>query len=294
MNNQNLDFSPLQQSLQQSNSVLILLPQTHTIDKVASALGLYLSLKKSNKAISIASPQSMTVAYNRLIGVNKISNSLGNKNLVISFDYLKDSIEKVSYNIKNNKFNLVVEPKPGKPSLDPNKVSYSHTGTEADLIIVIGAKKQEDLGQFYQENRSIFTNKTVVNIDNSQGNSQFGQINFHNNQSGSIAQIIVDLIKKLNLLLDQDISTNLYAGLQAGTNNFNSFKVNAQVFEQAAWLLNNGAKKGLIGQTQTTKPNIKSKPAHQQPQQVAMPQNNKTSPPPDWFKPKIYKGNTKI
>ena len=49
MNNQQLDFSALQQSLDKSNNILILLPTTHTIDKVASGLSLYLALKKTEK-----------------------------------------------------------------------------------------------------------------------------------------------------------------------------------------------------------------------------------------------------
>jgi len=292
MNNQKLDFQPLKEEIQKSSSILILLPQTHTIDKVASALALFLALKKSDKNISIASPQKATVAYNRLIGVNKISNSLGNKNLVISFDYVKDSIEKVSYNIKNDKFNLVVEPKPGKPSLNPDKVTYSHTGTEAELIFTIGVKKQDDLGPFLQENRSLFREKTIVNIDNSPNNAQFGQINLHNPKASSTSQIIISLFKDLSLPIDQDIATDLYAGLQAGTNGFNSYKVNAQVFQQAAWLLENGAKKGLIPSQKS--PKIQ-KTTQQKNQKVFKPQKSKSNPPPDWFKPKIYKGgNTKV
>jgi nanoRNase/pAp phosphatase (c-di-AMP/oligoRNAs hydrolase) len=288
MNNQQSDFSALQQSLQKSNNILILLPTTHTIDKVASGLSLYLTLKKAGKNVIIASPQQITVAYNRLIAVNKISDKLGNKNLVISFDYVKDAIEKVSYNIKNNKFNLVVEPKPGKPSLDPAKVNYSHSGTDADLIFVIGAKQLEDLAQFYQQQRSLFTDKTTVNIDNSQGNTQFGQINLYNPQVSSLSLIIVELIKNLNLGIDQDIATNLYAALQSSTNSFSSYEVNAQVFETAAWLLKSGAKRGLIAAPKA-QPMQKPVPATQAPFQ-----NSQFTPPPDWYKPKIYKGNTKI
>ena len=67
-----------------SKSILIMLPTKPFFDQVASGLGLYLSLR-DKKDVQVYSTTPMTVEFNRLIGVNKISQELGNKNLIIRF-----------------------------------------------------------------------------------------------------------------------------------------------------------------------------------------------------------------
>jgi len=203
----------IQEALNGAKNILILSPANPSLDSIAASLALYLSLKKQGKQVLAACPSPMTVAFNRLIGVNKITDKVGGRNLIISFDYLKDSIEKVSYNIENEKFNLVVEPKAGCPSLKNDKVSYSYTGSEADLVFIIGALKLEDLDKLYFNEKRVFDNSLTVNIDNRTNNTKFGKVNLVNPQSASCCEILTLLIKRLNLPIDPDTSSNLLAGL---------------------------------------------------------------------------------
>src|SRR4030042_3820160 len=114
----------LGQLLQTAQNLVVILPENLTQDKVASALALYLSLKKTNKKVQIVSSQPITVAYSRLVGADRVQSQLGGNELVISFDYVKDEIEKVSYNFDNNKFNLVIQAVSGHEPLSTDKVSY--------------------------------------------------------------------------------------------------------------------------------------------------------------------------
>src|SRR3989344_5719320 len=94
------------QIVEESKSILIILPNKPYFDQVAAGLSLFLSLRGSrNTQITSVSP--MTVEFNRLIGVNKISQEVGNKNLVIRFtDYKASDIERVSYDIEDGQFKL--------------------------------------------------------------------------------------------------------------------------------------------------------------------------------------------
>ena len=65
-------------------SIVILLPTKPTFDQTAAGLALYLTLR-DQKETSIVCPMPITVGFNRLIGVNKVVNELGNKNLTIKF-----------------------------------------------------------------------------------------------------------------------------------------------------------------------------------------------------------------
>src|SRR3990167_10506820 len=89
-----------------ASSVLILLPNKPYFDQVAAGLSLYLSLA-DRKSATISCPSPMMVGFNRLIGVNKIVEEIGNKNLMIKFaGYDANNIEKVSYDIENGEFKL--------------------------------------------------------------------------------------------------------------------------------------------------------------------------------------------
>lgn len=285
------NLQSLQDSLFKAKTVLVVLPANPSLDSVAAGLALFLSLKKQGKQVVIGCPTPMTVAFNRLFAVNKITDKIGNKNLIISFDYVKDSIEKVSYNIEDSSFNLVIEPKEGFLPFDQEKVSYSYSGASAEIIFAVGATKLEDFDKLYFNEKKIFEEKLIVNIDNKPTNTRFGQVNIYNPKAASVSELVVELIKSLNLEVDQDIATNLLAGIEANTSNFTAFNATAMAFEAAAWCLKNGARRKHLSTFQ-------QKPAFVQPQppfqKKGIVEKKSPTPPPDWFKPKIYKGNTLV
>lgn len=340
-----------------SKNILLAIPVDPSIDNVASALALYLSLSAAGKQVSIITPTEITVQFNHLIGVDKISTSFtaqNGKNLIISFPYTEGSIEKVSYNIENETFNLVIEPREGYPSVLPEMMKYNFSGGNYDTIVTIGAANIEELGQIYSNNQNLFNEKQVINIDDDIANSNFGKINLIDSKIASLSELVLGLIDQMNLPVEADIATNLLTGLTAQTNNFSSPKTTATTFETAAMLLKFGAQKTQITtppdrsnfpqfmkqDKKQDQPNIQKninqfglnqnspylKPQPKpfispggfksrfptQPQQQAQPirqpqplnkntQQNQPSTyesskppetPPDWLKPKIYKGST--
>lgn len=276
---QDFNFSSLQDRLVDAKEVLILLPKEPSLDATAAGLALYMAIKKAEKNVLIASPTPMKVKYNRLYSVDKIKEEIGSKNLIISFDYKKEAIEKVSYNVEDGKFNLVVQPQTGSKPLNKENVEYSYSGTSSDLIFVVGAKNLTELDKIYTENKDAFTEANVVNIDVNENNQKFGKTNYVDDSVVSTAEIVIEIIKKLNLPVNGDIATNLLAALEASTSNFGSGKETAHTFESAAWCLKTGANRGhLEGEV---KKEIK-------PQKE---EKGEQTPPPDWLKPKIYKSD---
>lgn len=305
--------APVLTALQSAKQVLILLPQNPTIDSTAAALALYLALTKAKMSTTIGSPTEMTVGFNRLFGVDKIKQRIGNQNLVISFDYPEDSLEKVAYDKDpaNQKFHLTIEPKAGFEPLDVNKVQYSYTGSNADVIFVIGATAMEDLGMLYQQEKKLLDDKqkTLVNLSHSAKNSQFGTVNLYDPTVSGESEIMLAVFQALNLPIEQDIATNLLAGIESSTGNL-STATSADTYEAVAALLRQGAKKGHLqvpaprqaspfgGQSapfgQPQSPFGGFRP--QMPTQAPMPTTEpmveepvETSPSPDWLKPKVFK-----
>lgn len=310
---------PVKQALVNSKAILILIPVNPSQDSVAAGLSLYLALVKAQKSVTIGCASPMTVNFNRLFGVDKIKPNIGNQNLVISFAYPEDSLEKVAYDKdpQNQKFHLTIEPKAGMAPPDPNSVEFSHTGFNADLIFVIGAKKLADLGALFQTEKKLFETEgnTVVNLSNLDGAESFGTVNLYDPTASSASEIMFSVLTALELSVDGDMATNLLSGIESATNNLSTPNLTADSFDFIAQLMRLGAKKGHLApltrplpsatrptpfsSLQSPTPTPTPQPISPQPQQVqagpitppsSMPASPAT-PSPDWLKPKVFKSS---
>jgi len=125
-------------------SILVLLPAKPNFDSVAAGLSFYLSLS-GTKQVTISCPSPMMVGFNRIIGIDKITSEVGNKNLLIKFKgYEASNIEKVSYDIIDGEFNLTVTPKVGLTSPQQNQIELGFSGLSADLVVLIGGLSDSD------------------------------------------------------------------------------------------------------------------------------------------------------
>lgn len=242
MDNQEI-WNEIKKTLDASQSVFVLLPENPSFDATAAALSLFLSLREAGKSILIGAPTKMRVEFKNLVGLDRVTERIGNRNLIISFDYAEEAIEKVSYNVEDGKFNLVIEPKSGHPPLDSQRVSFSYEGIEANTIFVIGARRLEDLSHLYEKDRTAINRATIVNIDNRTANTNFGRHNLIIPSAAAVSEIIFQLLRKLNLPLDIDIAGNLLTGIEAQTQNLQSPFTGPETFEAVATLMRSGAKR---------------------------------------------------
>lgn len=303
------ELREIQTLISSAQNILVLTRANPTLDGMAASLALYLALTKMGKTVNVASPSAPIVELGNLVGINKVKNTLGSKNLVISFPYVEGAVEKVSYDIENGKFNLVIQPKPGVEPLSPSEVQYLTSAAGTDLVFVVDTPQIENLGELYSEKPELYSQAPLINIDSHQENSHFGRVNLVNSRFSSSSEIVGLLLKNLAVEFDGDIATNLLAGISWATDNFSSPEVGASTFELAALCLRSGAVRPKVGLPVEEKktPEEKKKESlleelrtisAKTPPQVVRddrprPQEDK-QPPTDWLKPKIYKGSTQI
>ena len=292
--------------IESAANILVLLPVKPNFDTVSAGLSLYLSVM-DQKSISIASLSPMMVGMNRLIGVNKISTELGNKNLTIKFkDYDATNIEKVSYDIINGEFNLTVVPKTGFSSPQKEQLDLSFNGVSADLVILVGGTSDTDFPILSSEelvgskiahvgNRSLSSSRDVISLAR---------------PASTISELVTNLIKENGFAIDPDIATNLVMGIEEGSSNFAGSEVTPDTFETFAYLLRSGGHRssrtklspmGFPPGSIPTQPF--NQPVVHQPLMPQMPQETDAmdiegtgeseqdiNPPDDWLQPKVFKG----
>jgi hypothetical protein len=316
--NNNTTLTRIVEIINKSKSGVILIPQNPTVDAIAASTSLYLGLTKMGKSVSLACSNNV---QSDLTASDKFKNVIGAEGdaLMISFPYVEGSIDKVDYNIQGDFFNLVITPRQGYPKLNPNQVNYSYTGGTVDFFVVIDSPTLNNLGSIYTNNQDQFTGKDIINIDRHLTNAYFGTVNYVNKTISSISELILKILQTLNVQIDKDIATNLYAGIAFSTNNFTSYSTNADTFENIATLLRLGAIKKTVRKAEPPKifPNMNiNQPKPFTPPQPIKPtfsQTPETQPitpiekvelekkpqdqqfeegnnPQDYLRPKIFKG----
>ncbi len=248
--NQNYDreLEQIRELITKNDSGVIVLPSKATPDAIAAGTSLYLALTKLGKNVAIA---ATPIPTSDMAAVDKIQTKLatGGDNLVVSFPYVEGGIDKVDYNIQQEKFNLVIMPRAGHPKLQPKDVEFAYSGGKIDFIITVDTPNLNSLGEIYQKNQSMFQSKNVINIDRHLINNNYGIINLVVKNASSTSEIVFKFLQSLKAELDRDIATNLYNGIVAATNNFSSYSVNADTFEAVAGLMRAGAIKKPMRQT---------------------------------------------
>lgn len=270
--------------IDQANSLLILLPNDPSFDQVAGALSLYLALE-GKKDVIVSCPTEMRVEYNRLVGINKITDEVGSKNLVLKFsDYPAENIERVSYDVENSEFRLSVVPKPQAEPPKKEQVKISYSGVSADTVILIGGEKAGDFPALsageLNESKLIHIGINDISVPSDR------KVISLSRPASAVSELMADYVKELENGFHPDIASNLLSGIHEGSNNFAGKNVSAHTFKLAGDLMSAGGK-------YTKKEEFKPRPNFNFPQSM-MGIQNPPLPVPFPMPPKAQKGSAKL
>lgn len=277
---QQLDIRAFQETLEAAKSVLILLPQNPDTDAVAAALSLKLAFD-GGRDVTVACVSPMTVEFNRLVGVDSVTDNPGNKNLIIEFDKTASpGVDRVTWE-SGDTLKLIVIPKTGTSAPTQNQISLNYAGVATDLVIVVKAQDKTSLGTLGQ-NPEIFTETIkLALVSNSPTQGFLGAVEVIDPQASSVSEVIYELLETMAVPTTQDIATNLLQGIRTGSNAFQN--VSAKTFAAASRLVEVGANTASPAAPQGPSQSMFAPPAN--PGQAE-------NPPQDWLEPKVMKGTS--
>ena len=251
-----------------------MLPKAPYFDQVAAGLSLFLALK--DKKASIVCDTPMTVEFNKLVGVNKITAAAGSKNLVIKIaDYPASQVERVNYDIDGNDLFLTVFPLPGMEPPTKESIQVNYTGISADTVILIGGANESHFPLLSQKD---FVSMKIVHIGISDITLPGKQVLSLAKSASSISEVVAEYLSELENAINPDIATNLFMGLVDGTRNFTNSTVTSETFKAASDLLQKGARREQLKAFQ--------------PKPAPAPASSDQGVPKSWNEPKIYKGTS--
>lgn len=280
------------------NSFLIILPPDPDLDTTVAALSLHQALANNGKNSQLGYSGELPDLAG-LNGLEELKNSIGNKNLHINLNFLEKDLEKVDYVVDHlGKFSLVIQPKSGKVAPSVSQINYSYSGADADLAIIFSASSLEELGALYAQEKHFLDNASKLLITNDAKDHNFTN-HLVQNPGLNFVELIIDLIKRIDLKISAETANNLLSTLYKLTDSLKNPKVRPETFEIIAYLMRSGGQlPGIPAQIQAfTKSSFPQPPFFLEPpveagSQETPAQTKKDSIPTDWQAPKIFRSGS--
>lgn len=278
------------QLIESAKSVIVVLPPDPGKDILAAGVSLHLALKGAGKVSQIGCGSDVHI--DNIEGVSEIADTIGSRNLIISFDYNEEDLDKVDYDVRDDgKFYLLVKPKVGAPIPDIGGVKYSYSGAEADLVITLGVNSLEELGKIYADEKNFLDNVTTLSLNISLRPAAFTSNAYHQNL-GSFSELVTILLEDLKFKISATISQNLLTGIYESTNNLTSSRLTANTFSSIAFLMRAGAR--VPTNPAPHMPKFSQPPFFEIPdapaeENIPLPEEESAPVPSDWSKPKIFR-----
>lgn len=235
------------EQINKAENILITFKKTWNGDAVASALALFLFLKKMDKNVEVAAEKfSLGKLYSFLPGYSEIKHELANsRKFIISLDLTKTKASRIKYKQEGDQLNFIISPQDG--SFSPADVTSNSSGFNYDLIIVMDTPDLESLGRIYDNDTEFFYQTPVINIDHKSTNESFGQINFIELTAVATSEIVFSLFESFGRdLIDENIATCLLTGMIAETKSFKTNNITPQALLAASQLMSLGARREEI------------------------------------------------
>jgi len=281
------DVSSIRSLLSSSQSVALLLPAHPSYDAVSAILALKLSFDAVGKSTLVACPDPIIVEFNRLIGIDTVTSMFGGRDLIIAFPEQTEHVDKVTYNIEAGELRLVVPPKQSAPTLDHRRLKFISGSHHADAIMLVDVDSLTDLGHIYEQGKEAFrASEKMVSLTRNLPAQNYTPHQVYDPLALSLSELVVYLIESLSLPLPADAATNLLAGLERATQNFQHPEISASAFETAARLIKSGARRHAdqISAADFPSGSIPASPG------TAESVAEIKGPPDDWMAPKVYRG----
>lgn len=243
-------FQAIRDLVEKNDQIGIAVGKNPSLDEMGASLALYLFLKNEGKKVSIACPTQPLVEISNLVGIDKVKTSIEapGGDLIVSFPYREEEIQKVSYTLENGFLNIIVKAGEQGLSFSEKDVEYKHGGGVSSLLFIVGTARLSDLDNLFDP--EALKETKVINIDNKTQNQGFGDVVFVSPRYSSVSEEVADLLFFLNPNLDVDTAQNLLSGISFATNNFQDQKADYLAFEMTGKLMKIGAVRNPVTQNE--------------------------------------------
>lgn len=233
-------------SLKNSNNILITVSQNPSIDQLSACIGLALLLSKLNKHSTAIFSGTIPSVIEFLQPEKTLeSNTDSLRDFIISLD--RDKADKLRYKVEDNVVRIFITPY--RTSITQDDLVFSQGDYNVDVVVALGVDQREHLDMAIMQQGRILHDAAVIGISVGAAPTNVGAINFHDPNSSSISELVVDISESLKSgLIDSQIATALLTGIVAETDRFKNEKTSAKAMSVSSQLISYGANQQLVAE----------------------------------------------
>ncbi|MEI7818656.1 MAG: DHH family phosphoesterase, partial [bacterium] len=226
---QSNELTPKQQAvelLKQAESVLLVTGRQPSVDQIMAVFAMQeVLLKLGKKCHSVVTDEMPQAA--KVVNLSKISKTIdGVRDFIISLDLKAVEVEKLKYEIEDQRLNITITPHAGNFTADDARYEYGNF--QFDLVVVLGVHSISKMDVLLEQNPTLFDGLHLINYDFHRVNDQYGSVNFIDTAATSVSEMFASTIESLGSgLLDVEIATALLTGIMSATNRFRTAATSA-------------------------------------------------------------------
>jgi nanoRNase/pAp phosphatase (c-di-AMP/oligoRNAs hydrolase) len=236
----------IKEFLDNSNNVLLVVPEEYSGDCLCCALAFYNFLLQSKKPVSIdlILPQKPKKIYSFLPKIDDAIVEFDKiKRLVFDINTQNAKVKEIDYTEEGGRLKIFLTSSPYE--IKPNDITVYYKDFY-DLIIIFNSPDLQSLGDIFYKNAEFFHKTPIINIDFNPANEKYGQINFIDAKFGSVSEQIFDFFNVTDSYISKEIADCIFSGLVFTTKGFTNNRVTPNCLSIASKLIQLGAEREKI------------------------------------------------
>ncbi|MBI2414320.1 hypothetical protein HYV31_00540 [candidate division WWE3 bacterium] len=173
--------------IKESKTIALVPSKIAGTDSFGAAVGLYFTLLDMQKDVYFVYPGKVPDDAKGLIEKDRIVANVDERELLVTIDYAETPAASAHYATEGEALTIKLGPV-AKDFSVMDRVKIELVGFEFDLIVVFGAQEIEDLGGTFTHLRESFSHARVINIDNTERNGGYGDVNLIDPTAISLSQ----------------------------------------------------------------------------------------------------------
>ena len=230
--------------LKESESILIAVNDSPSVDELSSALALTLAINNSGKHATAVSSGKMPDALAFLRPEKTFENSVDSlRDFIIALN--KEKADHLRYKLVGDHVKIFITPY--RSIISEKDLEFEQGDFNIDFVLALNVESQDRLDGALAAHGRIFHDASVAILTIGENQTNLNGIHWHAENASSLSEISVQIIESLGKKnLTQPVATALLTGIVAETDRFSNAKATAEAMSLAAKLISSGADQQLV------------------------------------------------
>ena len=230
--------------LKESESILIAVNDSPSVDELSSALALTLAINNSGKHATAVASGEMPDALTFLRPEKTFEHSVDSlRDFIIALN--KEKADHLRYKLVGDHVKIFITPY--RSVISEKDLEFEQGDFNIDFVLALNVESQDRLDGALAAHGRIFHDASVGILTVGENQTNLNGTHWHAENASSLSELAVQIIESLGKKnLTQPVATALLTGIVAETDRFSNAKATAEVMSLAAKLISSGADQQLV------------------------------------------------